>query len=172
MTRRLHHLENLFPNLASVGYVPKSEQTSVYNCIAWSAEDATRNWQGSYVDGYWPPGAIEGYDIAALVSAFEQLNFVICQNGDREDDHVKVAIYADRVGKWTHAARQLPDGRWTSKIGELEDIIHKTPFALTGSDYGNVVHYMKRPVATPPPQPPLLPTILKLPTPRGRKRRK
>ncbi len=172
MIHRLRHLELLFPNLASVGYVPKSEQTRVYNCIAWSAEDASRVWQGGNVDGYWPPGAVEGYGLESLLSAFAMLGYLICQDGKYEDGCVKVALYSNRAGRWTHAARQLADGRWTSKIGGLEDIIHKTPFALTGSDYGDVIHYMKRPAASPPPAPPPLPPVLKMPTRRGRKGRK
>jgi len=42
-----------------------------------------------------------------------------------------------------HAARQLPEGRWTSKLGELEDIEHAL-HDLTGTVYGSVVLVMKR----------------------------
>lgn len=45
---------------------------------------------------------------------------------------------------YTHAAKQLADGRWGSKIGQLEDIVHTTVEALSGSDYGEVVQFMKR----------------------------
>jgi hypothetical protein len=44
----------------------------------------------------------------------------------------------------TYVARQLPDGRWTSKLGQLEDVTHATTDALEGSDYGEVVQFMKR----------------------------
>ena len=37
----------------------------------------------------------------------------------------KVVLYADG-NEWTHAARQLPSGRWTSKLGDYEDIEHDT----------------------------------------------
>lgn len=40
--------------------------------------------------------------------------------------------------------RQLPDGKWTSKLGALEDIEHDRLDALEGDDYGRVVAYMKR----------------------------
>jgi len=43
----------------------------------------------------------------------------------------------------THAARQLDDGTWTSKLGSLEDITHELQ-ALEGADYGHVVLFMKR----------------------------
>jgi hypothetical protein len=170
MTRRLAHLERLFPNLQSVGYVPKSRAAARYNCVAWAAEDATRIWQGSNIDGYWPPGAVEGYDFDAIVSAFEQLGFAPCGGGAHEAGYVKAALYGDERGKWTHAARQLPDGRWTSKIGAYEDVIHKTPHALVGSDYGDVLRTMRRSLSGPSPPPP--PPLLKKPTPKGRQRKR
>lgn len=47
---------------------------------------------------------------------------------------------------YTHAARQLPNGLWTSKLGQLEDITHATPQVIAGSDYGEVMQFMKRPL--------------------------
>ena len=46
----------------------------------------------------------------------------------------------------THAARQLPDGKWTSKLGPFEDIKHSTLVCLKGPLYGEPDTYMKRPV--------------------------
>ena len=57
---------------------------------------------------------------------------------------LKVALYADEWGGWTHAARQLADGWWTSKLGPAEDILHRTPSALVGVVYGEVREFMKR----------------------------
>jgi hypothetical protein len=48
-----------------------------------------------------------------------------------------------------HAARQLPSGRWTSKLGPMEDIEHAL-HDLTGMAYGSVVLVMKRPVLPAP----------------------
>jgi hypothetical protein len=45
-----------------------------------------------------------------------------------------------------HAARQLPSGRWTSKIGVLEDIEHSLR-DLEGDEYGTATVLMKRPAA-------------------------
>lgn len=59
-----------------------------------------------------------------------------------------MAIYGD-VYKYTHAARQLSNGLWTSKIGQLDDIEYKTPDDLTGSDYGRVIKVMRRRVQGP-----------------------
>jgi hypothetical protein len=57
----------------------------------------------------------------------------------------KVAIYADLpADSWTHAARQLPNGRWTSKLGDFEDIEHDTPEGLAGNVYLSLAYIMKR----------------------------
>jgi hypothetical protein len=56
----------------------------------------------------------------------------------------KVALYADGNGEWTHAARQLADGWWTSKLGPDEDILYQTPQALVGDLYGQVHAIMRR----------------------------
>jgi hypothetical protein len=55
----------------------------------------------------------------------------------------KVALFAHEDGTPTHAARQLASGRWTSKLGELEDIEHELE-AVEGAAYGSVVVYLKR----------------------------
>ncbi len=56
----------------------------------------------------------------------------------------KVAIYGDiDADSWTHAARQLPNGKWTSKLGDFEDIEHDTPEGLVGSLYMNLTCIMK-----------------------------
>jgi hypothetical protein len=57
-----------------------------------------------------------------------------------------VALFADAQGVLLHAARQLPGGRWTSKLGALEDIEHALQ-DLVGTEYGSVVQVMKRPVS-------------------------
>jgi hypothetical protein len=56
----------------------------------------------------------------------------------------KIAIFADATGSPTHAARQLTSGRWTSKLGEAEDIEHELR-AIEGDIYGTVVAILKRP---------------------------
>jgi hypothetical protein len=53
-----------------------------------------------------------------------------------------------KLGTPTHMARQLTSGRWTSKLGELEDIEHLTLEQLSGSDYGQAVQFLKRKLPT------------------------
>jgi hypothetical protein len=143
----LPHLEAIFPDMAAAGYSPKSEQSAVYNCIAYAAGDETTKWQGFRETGYyWPGGAEEGHSLEALISAFEQLGYALTENDVLESECEKVALYVDNDGLWTHAAKQCADGTWTSKLGNLEDIVHQTPQALCGPDpaYGKVACFMKR----------------------------
>jgi hypothetical protein len=48
----------------------------------------------------------------------------------------------------THAALQLETGRWTSKLGDFEDISHVSVEAVNGPIYGQVVCFLYRPRRT------------------------
>ena len=62
-----------------------------------------------------------------------------------EDKYQKVALYVKKDSKtWTHAARELRNGFWTSKLGQGYDIQHGTPFTIEGDSYGEVYCIMKR----------------------------
>ena len=82
-------------------------------------------------------------DLAAFTTAFSTLGYAPCADGALEDGFEKVAIYQSPRGI-QHAARQLSTGRWTSKLGGLEDIEHASPAELEGAEYGEVVQYMRR----------------------------
>lgn len=83
--------------------------------------------------------------VAAFQEAFGLLGFVVCQDEQAEPGVEKIALFVDKEGP-QHAARQLPSGRWSSKIGELEDIEH-TLRDLEGAEYGMVAVIMSRPIA-------------------------
>lgn len=90
------------------------------------------------------PPAITGIGILEL--AFQALGYETCEEDDRlEPGYEKVALYGSSC-VYTHAARQLTNGRWTSKLGKAEDIEHDTPDDVAGGLYGEVVEIMKRPV--------------------------
>ena len=74
---------------------------------------------------------------------FGTLGYVPCPDGSLERGYEKVALFTDLQGKPTHAARQLPNGSWTSKLGTYEDISHGI-YGLEGSQYGDVAQYLKR----------------------------
>ena len=56
----------------------------------------------------------------------------------------EIAIYAGADGLASHAARQLEDGIWVSKLGKLEDICHMDVEGVCGKNYGEVVMFMRR----------------------------
>lgn len=66
-----------------------------------------------------------------------------CADGSLEVGIEKIAIYADG-DEYMHAARQLGNSKWTSKIGCKEDIEHNTLDALAGPAYGQVTVFIKR----------------------------
>jgi hypothetical protein len=148
MSQPLPHLEQLFPNLAAAGYIVTSGQDPAYNCVAWALGDTTKNWDCNRQGGHWPAGADRGEALAHLVSLFQLQGYAVCESGELEPGFEKVALYADADGEWQHVARQLPDGQWTSKLGELEDITHPTPEAVCSNDYGQVACYMSRRTAS------------------------
>jgi hypothetical protein len=136
-----------FPRLKT--WTTTSEPTRAYNCIAWAADDTTRFWWppvGSFSTGtYWPPDVPRALTVAAFVKVFAIVGYEPCDNGAHEPGVEKVAIYADG-GVVKHAARQLEDGRWTSKLGRGHDITHATVGDLETGSYGAVVQYLKRPI--------------------------
>jgi len=137
------NLLDLFPNLTDDNHEITSEKTIKYNCIAWVARNTDRWWQPGI---YWPINSSrEDSGIGDLVLAFRSLGYDESPDGSFEVGFEKLAIYGSGF-MYTHAARQLPDGRWTSKLGQLEDITHSTTEALESSDYGKVVQFMKRPL--------------------------
>ncbi|CAC5345529.1 conserved hypothetical protein [Planktothrix rubescens CCAP 1459/22] len=81
--------------------------------------------------------------IAAYIQAYQTLGYEICQGEGLEVGYQKIAIYVDSSGIPTHAARQLANSKWTSKLGWLEDIEHELD-GLTGDRYGVVAQILKR----------------------------
>jgi hypothetical protein len=136
-------LESIFPALAVDGYALSSPDSPAYNCIAWAVGESHRWWEPGI---YWPVQV--GNDLAALVRLFASLGYDPCEDEVLESGYEKVALYAGELDDWTNAARQLPDGWWTSKLGQGADIVHRSPQALEGSAYGQVRAIMKRATTT------------------------
>lgn len=81
----------------------------------------------------------------AFAAAFATLGYAPCLDERPEHRFEKIALFAV-AGLPTHAARQLPSGRWTSKLGLREDIEHDL-HAVSGGVYGTVAALLKRPTA-------------------------
>jgi hypothetical protein len=123
--------------------------TPQYNCIAWAAEDTGHFWWPDRMQlGYWPPGVARETTLDAFVAAYRTLGYEPCGDGEFDLGYQKVAIYC-RLGKPTHAARQLPTGEWTSKLGKAVDISHDTPAEVLQhpgcSSYGLPTLFLRRP---------------------------
>ena len=117
-------LKRCFPRLKSTRCHITSPRTTQYNCIAWAAGKTDRWWQPGY---YWPI-ADQSETIESLVKVFEALGFVQCAYEDRnvEQGCDKVALYEDKCG-YSHAAKLLDNGLWSSKLGKSYDISHALP---------------------------------------------
>jgi hypothetical protein len=139
------------PNLSPDQYQIASPETSDYNCIAWGIEEDDRWWDPTDPDQYWPDGVPRELTLEAFIQAYQTLGYVPCDSAQLEPGFQKVAIYTkpngELDGEPTHVARQLPNGRWTSKLGSLEDIEHELD-GLRGFYYGAVAQILKRPISS------------------------
>jgi hypothetical protein len=132
-----------FPNLAAEDHSVTSPSDSNYNCIAWAADQTDRWWWPDPFELYfWPADVPRVETLDTFVEAFRKQGYERCANADLETGFEKIAIYAK--GKPTHAARQLPDGQWTSKLGQSCDIRHQSLHGVEGELYGSAVVFLKR----------------------------
>ena len=129
-------------------YTKTSEATIDYNCLAW-ALGRNDKWFATArfcVGYYWPPAIEREWSKAAIRKIFESYGYVEESLFPHlEVGYEKVAMYADDDGIPTHFARQLPNGNWTSKLGELIDVEHEDLDCLMGPEaYGTVVLILKK----------------------------
>lgn len=144
-------IEAVFPGLYSSSFRVTSPATRDYNCIAWAADDTERWWwpdddpENDAI--FWPPGVPLEETLDAFAATFKTLGYDECFDEKCEPGVEKIALFA--IGRIpTHAARQLPSGRWTSKLGFREDIEHEL-HGVCGDVYGTVVLLFKRQRRTP-----------------------
>jgi len=135
-----------FPHLTPQNHRSTSPPSIDYNCIAWSGGDTEHWWQPGI---YWPIAAQPGeYGIEVLKQLFASLGYEDCGlNAEWEPGFEKVALLSQSLF-YTHAARQLANGKWTSKLGKDQDIEHDTPHDVAGGIYGDVTQIMKRPTTS------------------------
>jgi hypothetical protein len=146
------------PNLHAGNHHISSPQEHHHNCIAYAVH---REWDIIWPDedGRWPLTVPRMETISAFVEFFRSAGFeeVGLDNTSYEWGYEKIAVYA-RHDKPMHAARQLTDGCWKSRLGRLVDITHADLASLEGGDYGTVVKVMRRiDTGSPPELPPLYP---------------
>ncbi len=124
-----------------IGIRVTNPATKEYNCIAWAAGDDKRFWWP--LGGYWPPVVPRQVSLESFIKVFNNLGYEKCDNGDLESGYRKIVIYAQSDGIPTHAARQLDNGKWTSKLGKAEDVEHDG-LVLPIISYGLPVLFLRR----------------------------
>ncbi|KAF0176448.1 MAG: hypothetical protein FD161_2987 [Limisphaerales bacterium] len=117
------------------------EASPEINCYAHAA--GVSQWmQCDCGNSFWPEGVTRSVRWQAYAEAFQALGFRIAAQpvAGRET----VALYADKFGICSHAARHLNGHRWESKLGA-------NPWVLTGHSlqsfecrYGQVSCYLQR----------------------------
>jgi hypothetical protein len=137
-------IEAIFPLLNPSNYTITSSATPKYNCLAWAVGDISQWWEtGVPTKGYyWPPGIGQDDSPEQWAEIFQRHGYALTPDRGYEKGFERVAIYADDEGA-QHVARQLQDGRWTSKLGNLSDIEHEALEILEGA-YGKVTLVLKR----------------------------
>jgi hypothetical protein len=117
--------------------------TETYNCIAWACgRDDVWCWPDEYGQYFWPIPRRE-CSINAFVELFASIGYSPCINASTENGFLKIALYV-KAGQITHAARQLPTGKWTSKLGQYIDIEHDFSEVLDGPEYGTASIFLKK----------------------------
>lgn len=136
-----------FPRLGDA-YEVLAPASPTYNCIAWAIGERDR-W-------VWPvrPGltiTFDDFDRLFITRGYKRLKEL---NYERVPDVEKIVLYAkvnaSGILEPTHAARQLPDGSWSSKLGKLPLIRHLHPEDIDGGTYGDPYIIYQRASPRPP----------------------
>jgi hypothetical protein len=142
---------NSFPKLANdTDFQITSPETPTYNCIAWAYKYNDRwMWHtgAEKLDGvvYWPKEVENSPYLEAYKKTFILQGYEVCENWQHEEDFEKIALYINPdTRECTHAARERRTGKWTSKLGQSNDISHNNPYSIEGNLYGTVACIMKR----------------------------
>lgn len=139
-----------FENIKTSDFRCTSDPDNDYNCIAWAAGRVDNYWWPTTLWPYhWPDGLPKepthvAESVANFVAAFETEGYEVCRSGRFSHRYEKVAIYANEHDRVKHAARLLPTGVWSSKLGEHEDIEHDTLKCIEGKGYGHVRVFLRR----------------------------
>jgi len=134
-------IKSTFPNLTNDNFEIKSPATHQYNCISWAAGRIDRAWWP--FGGYWPDDVSRQVTADAFIEAYASIGYEVTDNPHLESGYEKIAIYLLN-GLPKHASRQLLNGCWTSKLGNMEDVDHDSLEAVTGQIYGDAQIFMRR----------------------------
>lgn len=147
MPQRPKHLKRSddFPKLMKKDHSVTSDMDARYNCIAFAADIVHRKyWPNWHPDYDWPQSIPRKETLDAFVAFYGQFGYVGPSDASYDSTKEKVAIFVDKRGTPTHAAKQLGPNKWASKLGNSYDIEHQRD-AVSGGLYGEVAHYLERP---------------------------
>ncbi len=134
-----------FPKAKDKPFWVTSPSSGEYNCIAWALEiQHGFFWPAASDKFYWPTHLPRKNTKSVFLKFFQQFGFEVCPDGNMEQGFQKIVLFAKK-GRPTHAARQLPNGFWTSKLGGWVDVQH-TLESMEGGLYGDVLLLLKRQV--------------------------
>ncbi len=131
-----------FPNATDKSIEICSPETVDYNCLAWALEDE-KHWWEPEAGCFWPKNAPRNMRLDSVAELLAQFGFAAVSNARLEKDVAKIALYSSDGKTCDHFARQLPSGKWTSKLGASFDVVHSLS-ALEGGVYGKVVLILAR----------------------------
>ena len=154
---------NLFPKLSLDSHFRISSRKDVnYNCIAWAGIVDNEFWWPEVepynkLDGVrykWPFNIKHSDKLEFFIELFYKLGYKE-ESHNIENEHPnfrKIALFikedltnSDRMtSECSHAARQLKNGLWASKLGRFHDIEHSNPYDLEGKSYGRVAIILKK----------------------------
>ena len=137
-------IEQEFPGLRVTPWRISSPTDPAYNCFAHSFGDNQMRWLPFGQFEWWPHRVPRSYELASFLALARHQGFEPCDDGDMQPGFTKVAFYGSR-DRVRHAARQLPDGRWQSKLGLDHDIEHDL-LALVGEEYGSLLAVVRKKV--------------------------
>ena len=141
-----------FPNLNSSNHRITSPKSRDYNCVAWAAGiDDQQIWPDGAEDlAYevaWPDDVRNDESVDAFIAYFESIGYSLCDNPTLEEGFLKIAIFV-KDDYPRHISRQLPTGKWSSKMSFDEvDIEHDDLHCISGAAYGAATVYMRRGVS-------------------------
>jgi hypothetical protein len=138
-------LDAVIKGLAGWDYEVASDPDYAYNCIAYAADDDAMDrwwWPTGAPDTYWPEGAPAEETVEAFVTAYGLLGYGVCDDGSFEEGYEKIVLYVGEAGTPTHAAKQIDDMYWKSKLGSWHDVKH--PLHALEEHYGSAKVFLRR----------------------------
>ncbi|MEZ0006272.1 hypothetical protein ABH942_001635 [Flavobacterium sp. 28YEA47A] len=135
----------IFPNTYKIEpFRITSPATQAYNCIAWAFGDDTKwYWPTPNNMYYWPKNIPAVEEADSFIRLYSLIGYQVCDTPQFEEGIEKITIFL-KNNIPTHAARQLADGTWTSKLGSSNDVSHILE-SMNGGVYGDALIFMSRP---------------------------